>query len=263
VVRIVRVDFVTPRLTALSLPRDLWVEIPGISDHYGITHGKLNQAYLYGGPGMGYYNEPGFGPGLLARTLQQNFGVQADHYGAINMQAFVKIIDAVGGIDIYLPTDVDGTPIDDKTEDMGYFTAGQHHFTGAQALRFSRIRKRYNDFTRGDFQNMVLCALRKKVLAPDVITKTPKIIASLQNSILTDLSLEQLSQLACLLPKLDTQNIIFTSLPQEVFTPARVFSPQQKDETFILEVDNQVVRDYVSQFISGAWPDKVGESTCQ
>jgi len=263
VVRIVRVDFVTPKLTALSMPRDLWVEIPGISDHYEITHGKLNQAYFYGGPGMGYYDGPGFGPGLLARTLQLNFGAQVDHYGAVSMQAFVDIINAVGGIDIYLPTDVDGTPIDSKTENMGYFTAGQHHFNGTQALKFSRIRKRYNDFTRGDFQNMVLCALRKKVLTPEVLPKVPKIIASLQHSILTDLSLEQLSQLACLLPKLDTENIIFTGMPQETFKPGRVYSPQQKDWTYYLEVDNQVVRDYVSRFLSGEWPDQAGEPTCQ
>ncbi len=262
VIRVVRVDFVTPKLTALSFPRDLWVEIPSISDHYGITHGKLNQSYLYGGPGMGYYDGPGAGPGLLARTLQQNFGILVDHYGAVNMQAFVKIVDAVGGIDIYLPTDVDGTPIDDKTENMGYFYAGQHHFNGTQALKFSRIRKRYNDFTRGDFQNMVLCALRKKVLTPEVLPKIPKIIASLQNSLLTDLSLEQLSQLACLLPQLNRENIIFTSFPQEIFTPGRIFSPQQKDETFILEVDNQVIREYVNRFMSGTWPDKPNEPTC-
>src|SRR5574341_754911 len=154
-IRIARVDFVTPKVTVLSMPRDLWVEIPGISDHYGITHGKLNQSFLYGSPGMGYYDGPGAGPGLLARTLDLNFGLRVDHYGAVNMQTFVKIVDAVGGIDVYLPTDVDGRPIDDRTADMGYFTAGQHHFTGDEALRFSRIRKKYNDFTRMDHQNMV------------------------------------------------------------------------------------------------------------
>jgi LCP family protein required for cell wall assembly len=166
VIRIVRVDFVTPKITVLAMPRDLWVEIPDISHFYNITHGKLNQAYLYGGPGMGYYDGPGGGPGLLARTLDLNFGLRVDHYGAVNMFTFVKIVDAVGGLDIYLPTDVDGTPIDDKTEDMGYFTAGQHHFTGSEALRFARIRKRYNDFTRMDNQNMVLCALKDKVGQP-------------------------------------------------------------------------------------------------
>ncbi len=135
VIRLVRVDFVTPKVSVLSMPRDLWVEIPDIEPSHDITHGKLNQAYFYGSPGMGYYKGPGAGPGLLARTLDLNFGFRPDHYGAVDMSTFVKIVDAVGGIDLYLPTDVDGRPIDDKTEDMGYFTAGQQHFTGDEALQ--------------------------------------------------------------------------------------------------------------------------------
>lgn len=263
VIRIVRVDFTVPKITSLALPRDLWVEIPGISDHYDITHGKLNQSYLYGGPGMGYYDGPGAGPGLMARTLDLNFGIRADNYGAANMSTFVKIVDALGGIDIYLPNDVDGTPIDDKTEDMGYFYAGQHHFNGTQALKFARIRKRYNDFTRQDFQNMVLCAVQDKLTSPDVITKLPKIIASFQGQVLTDLSPGQLAQMACLLPKLERENIIFTSLPEEILTPGRIYSPQQKDETYILEYDVQEVRQYVDQFMAGTWPTQPDEPTCK
>jgi LCP family protein required for cell wall assembly len=263
VIRVARVDFVTPKVTMLSMPRDLWVEIPEISDHYDITHGKLNQAYFYGGPGQGYYDGPGGGPGLLARTLDLNFGLRADHYGAVNMQTFVKIVDAVGGIDVYLPTDIDGTPIDEKTEDMGYFYGGQNHFDGSEALRFARIRKRYNDFTRMDHQNMVLCALRKKLLSPAVLPKVPQILAAFQGSVNTDLSLEQLSQLACLLPKIDRQNLIFTSLPQEILQPGREFSPQFGKETFVMEADYNVIRDYVRQFMAGTWPSEPDEPTCE
>src|SRR6266496_5614156 len=106
IIRLVRVDFVNARVGILEVPRDLWVEIPGISDHYGITHGKLNQAYLYGNKGLGYYDGPGEGPGLLARTLNLNFGAQPDDYIAVNMHTFEAIVDAVGGLDIYLPSEV-------------------------------------------------------------------------------------------------------------------------------------------------------------
>jgi LCP family protein required for cell wall assembly len=262
VIRVMRVDFVTPKVTMLSIPRDLWVEIPGIADHYGLTHGKLNQAYFYGSPGMGYYDGPGAGPGLLARTLDLNFGLRVDHYGAVNMQTFVKIVNAVGGIDVYLPNDVDGTPIDDKTEDMGYFDAGNHHFTGDQALRFSRIRKRYNDFTRADNQNLVICALKEKITSPSVLPKIPQIISSFQGSVLTDLSPQQFAQLACLVPKLRSENLIFTGLPDEILTPGRINSPQQGDSTYILEADFDVIRDYVSQFMAGTWPSEPDEPTC-
>lgn len=262
VIRIVRVDFVNAKVSMLSMPRDLWVEIPEISNSYGITHGKLNQAYFYGGPGMGYYEGPGAGPGLLARTLDLNFGLRVDHYGAVNMQTFVKIVDAVGGIDIVLPYDVDGRPIDDKTEDMGYFTAGQHQFSGDEALRFARIRKKYNDFTRMDHQNMVICALKEKITSPSVITKIPQIIAAFQGSVLTDLSPEQISQLACLAPRLKRENLLFTSLPEEILSPGRVYSPQQKNETFVMEADFDIIRDYVERFMAGSWPTEPDEPTC-
>lgn len=262
VIRVVRVDFVTPKVTVLDLPRDLWVEIPEIEAEHGITHGKLNQAYFYGTPGMGYYEGPGQGAGLLARTLDLNFDLPVDHYGAVNMQTFVKLVDAVGGIDIYLPTDMDGTPVDDKTEDMGYFYAGQQHFNGDQALRFSRIRKRYNVFTRTSNQNMVLCALKDKVTSPAVLPRIPQIIAAFQDSILTDLSPEQLTQLACLAPKLNSENLVFTGISEDLLTPGRVYSPQQKAETFVWEADYEVLRDIISQFLAGELVSESDGATC-
>jgi LCP family protein required for cell wall assembly len=262
VIRIVRIDFITPKVTVLSIPRDLWVEIPEIEEHYGITHGKLNQAYFYGTPGMGYYDGPGAGAGLLARTLDLNFGLPVDHYGAVNMLTFVKIVDAVGGIDIYLPTDVDGTPIDDKTEDMGYFYAGQQHFTGDEALRFSRIRKRYNGFARMSNQNMVICALKDKIVSPTVLPRIPQIINAFQDSVLTDLSPEQLAQMACLVPKLDSENIVFASISEDLLTPARVYSPQQKATTFIYEADFNVIRDIIDQFLTGTLISESDGTSC-
>jgi LCP family protein required for cell wall assembly len=262
VVRIARVDFTIPKVTMLSLPRDLWVEIPDIEDHYGITHGKLNQAYLFGGPGMGYYDGPGGGPGLLARTLDLNFGLRVDHYGAVNMQTFIKIVDALGGIDIFLKQPVDGRPIDDKTDDMGYFPAGQHHLNGLQALKLSRVRKKYNDLTRADNQTLVMCALKEKITSPAVLPKIPKIISAFQGSVLTDLSLAQISQLACLAPHLERENLVFTGLPPEILKPSRIFDPHLKHETFVYDTDFDVIRDLVSQFIDGSWPTEPDEPSC-
>jgi LCP family protein required for cell wall assembly len=262
VIRVARVDFITPKVSVLSMPRDLWVEIPDIAEHYDITHGKLNQAYFYGGPGMGYYEGPGGAPGLLARTLDLNFGLRVEHYGAVNMSTFVKIVDAVGGIDLYLPEDVDGRPIDNRTADMVYFEAGQQHLTGEAALRLSRIRKKYNDFTRMDNQNMVICALKAKLTSPTVLPKIPKIIAAFQGAVLTDLSLEQIAQMACLLPHLQRENLLFTSLPGEILSPSRVYSPQQKNTTFVMEADYDVIRDYIHQFMEGTWPSEPDEPTC-
>ena len=105
------------------MPRDLYVEIPGIAAHGGITHGKLNQAYLYGNPAFGYYDGPGQGPGLLSLTMTENFGTQADHYVAVNIQAFARIIDQLGGLDINLPYTIDGRVSHSQDPDH-YFAAG-------------------------------------------------------------------------------------------------------------------------------------------
>lgn len=263
VIRIVRVDFVTPRVTVLSLPRDLWVEVPGISEHYGITHGKLNQAYFYGNPGVGYYDGPGAGPGLLARTLALNFGIIPEHYLAVNMQTFVRIVDAVGGIDLVLEEAVDGRPVDDRTEDMGYFPAGPHHFTGAEALRFSRIRKVDNVFRRDDRQNQVLCALREKVLSPQVLDDIPEILSAFQGSILTDLSLAQMGQLACLAPRVSPENLRMASLPEEMLTASRVYDPAQENTTFVWDIDYDFVRALAGDFLAGNWPPPGDGQACE
>jgi hypothetical protein len=107
-----------------------------------------------------------------------------------------------------------------------------------------------------------LCALREKILTPAVLPKIPQIVTAFQGSIQTDLSLEQISQLACLFPKIEQENIILGSIPEEILSPARVYSEELKNETFILEVDNQVIRDYFARFMDGSWPDQPEEPSC-
>jgi LCP family protein required for cell wall assembly len=262
VIRVVRVDFVTPKITALTIPRDLWVNIPEISDHYGITLGKINQAYLFGGPGMGYYDGPGGGPGLLARTLDANFGLRVDHYGAVNMQTFVKMVDAVGGVDVILPHDVDGTAVDENTEDLPYFEAGFHHLNGANALALARIRKRYGVSERVDNQTLVVCALYKKLQDPAIVLKIPELISAFAGQIQTDLSPQQISQMACLLPSLKRENVIFTSLPKEIVVESRVFDPHRNNYTYAQVADTEAVRDYVQQFLAGTWPSQPDQPSC-
>jgi polyisoprenyl-teichoic acid--peptidoglycan teichoic acid transferase len=256
VIRLVRVDFVTPRVTVFSLPRDLWVEIPDITDYYGITQGKLNQAYFYGTPGMGYYDGPGGAAGLLARTLDVNFGLRVDHYGVVNMRTFVKIVDALGGVDVHLPYDVDGRPTVDFPWDLGYYPAGQHHLDGELALNLARIRHNYNDFFRMDNQSRVICGLKAKITTPALVANIPQLTSALQGSVLTDLTPRELAQLACLAPKLKSEDLLFAGLPQEIL------STTLRHETSALEVDPQVVRDYAHQFTTGDLLDELGEQFC-
>ena len=256
VIRLVRVDFVNPKVTVLEFPRDMWVEIPDIADNLsGQDHEKLNQAYLYGNPGFGYSNDPAGGPGLLARTLMLNFGTQIDHYAAVNMRTFEKIINAVGGVDVTLPETVDGRTATD-TNDRLLFLQGTHHLNGEQALTLARIRIK-GTFSRADNQDRVLCALRNKLINPEVISDIPDLIQSFRGAVQTSLSLEELSQLACLGTQLDQQNIILTSFPESLFESDRTYDPVFKKSVFTWDVDFDILREYVQRFNSGNWPDAV------
>jgi LCP family protein required for cell wall assembly len=252
VTRLVRVDFVNARVTILEVPRDLWVEIPEISDHYDITHGKLNQSYLYGNKGLGYYNGPGEGPGLLARTLNLNFGAQPDHYIAVNMKTFEAIVDAIGGIDVYLPYDV---KVFNSQYPDGYgVEEGQHHFDGQSALWVARIRQ-YGTFSRAENQNIIMCSLRKKLLSPALVPAIPQLIEDFQRYVQTDLSPEQINQLACLATQMNGSNVVFASFPKELFKVTKTFDPQLGTTTSTLDADFKVLRSYVGQFQAGTWPD--------
>jgi len=253
VIRIVRVDFVNVKVTILEFPRDLWVEIPDIADDInGQDHEKLNQAYLYGNPGFGYYDGPGEGPGLLARTLALNFGLVPDRYIAVNMRTFEKIVDAVGGIKVDLPGGVDGRTSDDRSARL-IFPPGVQILDGKQALTLARIR---NDgvFERANHQNTVMCALQDKLTSPSVIPRIPALINSFQGAVQTDLTPEQLTQLACIGTKLKGEDITFVSFPQELFEGSRVYDPVFEGRVFVWDVDYDILRDYVNRFNIGNWP---------
>jgi len=250
VTRVVRVNFVTPSVTMLDFPRDLWVEIPYISTHLnGQDHEKLNQAYLYGNPGDGfhYWNDPSAGPGLLALTLNINFGVKVDHYIAVNMKTFTKIVDAVGGIDVTFnePVALSHDP---------NLQAGTHHLNGTEALEVARNRVD-GVFSRGDYQNIIMCALRKKLTSPQIVTQIPALINAFQNSVQTDLSPAVMAQLACLGTQLPRENITLYNFPENLFTGTRIHDPVFSKDVFIWKVDFNVLRNYVTDFQEGAWPD--------
>jgi LCP family protein required for cell wall assembly len=257
VIRLVRVDFVNPKITILEFPRDLWVEIPDIADNLnGQDHEKLNQAYLYGNHGFGYTDDPAQGPGLLARTLTLNFGTQIDHYAAVNMRTFEKIVNAVGGIDVYLPDAVDGRTADDKSDRL-VFKQGTLHLDGPRALTLARIRIE-GTFARADNQNRVLCALRDKLTSPKVITKIPQLIQSFRDAIQTDMSPAQLGQLACIGAQIEPGNVVFASFPEEYFKSTRILDPVFGKRVFIWDVEFDVLREYIAQFNAGTWPPVSG-----
>jgi LCP family protein required for cell wall assembly len=251
-IRIVRVDFTTPAVSVLDFPRDLWVEIPGIADHYGLTHGKLNQAYFYGTPGMGYYDGPGEGAGLLARTLDLNFNVQVDHYLTLQMKTLAEAVDAVGGVEITFDTGVDLNAVVGPTYPQLLFSAGTYHFNGELAVHLVTNRKP-STFQRTRYQNMLIFALRDKLLAPEMLPKMPGLALSFIGDTQTDLSLNEINQLVCVARMVTDENIRIVSFPEQLFTPSHIFDPNRHAYTYIDDADFELLRAYFAQFMNGSW----------
>lgn len=248
-IRVVRVDFLNPGLSYLAFPRDLYVEIPGIESHGGITHGKINQAYLYGNPSFGYSDIPGQGPGLLAATLEHNFGADVDHYVAINLQAFAGIVDELGGLDINLPYTVDGRAARSTDQDR-YFPAGQLHLDGYRTMLLARMRPN-GDLERLRTQNLILQAFAVRLLSPGTLAKLPALAETLYGSVQTDLGAGEISSLLCLAAQIDADGIQALNFPDEWFTGTRVRDPVLGN-TFVWEADFARMQDYVQQFEEGS-----------
>ena len=246
VMRAVRVDFQGQRVTTLEFPRDLWVQIPGIEQRLGTDHQKLNTAYAYGGG-------PEHGPSLLASTLDLNFGLKVDHYILANMTVFAEVVDTLGGLDITIPPGgINGRTNTDRSERL-VFPEGPQHLSGDQALTLARIRN-ISVFERAENQNLVLCALQKKVESPEMVLRLPAIINSFMSNIQTDLTPEQISQLACLGTQMPRSNILFAAFPRELFHAAEVYDSVLNQKVFIWDVDFDELRNYVSDFQAGTWP---------
>ncbi len=250
-IRVARIDFQTQEVTVLALPRDLWVEIPGLESR-DITVGKLNQAYFYGTKGMGYFSGSGYGSGLLAETILTNYGLRVDHYLSVNLSSFQIIIDTLGGIDVYLAQDVyrkvNGQP-------ELFLKAGSRHLTGKKAEVLARQRIEIGDFGRINNQTVILKGIATKMLTPSGIKAIPALVNQLKGNVMTDLSPDQISQLVCLAGKIDYQEeVSFETLPVALMNETMVFDPSRNINTFALVGDTAGIRSLLNDFQTGIWP---------
>lgn len=217
---VLTLDPVTKTGGVLSIPRDLWVPIPG----YSVA--RINTAHFYGQRD----NYPGGGPVLAAKTVQNNLGVPIHHYARVDFNAFVELVDRIGGIDVYVEEEIDDPkyPSHDPADPYGYaplhIEPGQHHFDGEMALKYARTRSTAgSDFDRADRQQRVMKAIFKKVtrlnMLPTLIAQAPGMWRTLQGSVETDLTLDQIIALARLASQVDLDNVSFAAIDEEYTIP--------------------------------------------
>ena len=193
------IDPVSKSAALVSLPRDMWVTIPGCTYNAGCIGGKqrINVAHAVGGPE------------LATKTVTADFGVTIQHYARVDFHGFQQMVDAVGGVVI----DVDWPVKDDEypTPDYGYmriyFGPGPQLMNGDQALEYARSRHGMNDFARAGRQQKVILSVRNRVLQLDMLSKAPELLSIAQNSISTDLSPVEMLELAKLVSQVDRDRI--------------------------------------------------------
>ena len=188
---IASIDVETNVVRLLSIPRDLWVYIPG--------HGynRVNTAELWG-----ELAKKGTGTERVKQTIHHNLGIPIHYYARVDFKGFMKIVDTVGGLDI----DV-ACPLPDIE-----LKPGLHRMDGKQALRFARSRKSTSDYDRGRRQRKVLLALWDQALTMDVIPRLPGLWVTMSDAFDTDLPLDQVLNLAYVGVQLKPQHILSTAI---------------------------------------------------
>jgi LCP family protein required for cell wall assembly len=193
------IDPVSKSAALVSLPRDMWVNIPGCTARSGCIGGqqRINVAHAVGGPD------------LAVQTVTTDFGIPIQYYARVDFRGFQQMVDAVGGVVI----DVDWPVKDDEypTADYGYmriyFGPGPQLMDGAQALEYARSRHGVNDFARAGRQQKVIVSVRNRVLQMNMLSRAPELIGIAQNSVSTNLSPVQMLGLAKLMSQIDKDRI--------------------------------------------------------
>ena len=184
---LVTVDPVAHTAGMLSIPRDLWVEIPGFE------HGRINTAYFLGET----YQLPGGGPELAMKTVENFIGVPVDFFAVIDFTAFERMIDEIGGLDMLVQEEIKICPI---SRPCKVLSPQSLHFSGADALAYARARKTSGgDFDRAQRQQQVALAVRDKILnlnmIPTLLAKAPALYQELASGLRTNLVFDQMLSL--------------------------------------------------------------------
>ncbi len=230
---VVSIDPIGKTAAALSLPRDLWVEIPG----FGVE--RINQAH-YVGEIIEY---PGGGPALAVDTVEAILGTDIHHYATVNFQAFVEVVDLMGGITLTVPEPIDDPTYPDECYGFDPFSigAGEQNLDGATALKYARTRATQNgDIARAGRQQAVVLAVRDAAVSQvgELVLKAPRFWDTMTENVATTMQLEEALQLALLLPEIPRENI-----RQGVIGDDYVFKVQNADEQFVLVPRRQAIRD--------------------
>ncbi|HLJ35610.1 MAG TPA: LCP family protein [Ktedonobacteraceae bacterium] len=234
--------------TLVSVPRDLWVQVPEGSGNYG----KINSVY----ENAAKYNnaDPVAGGDAAAQKVSLITGLDVKYWLTINFQGFKEFIDSIGGVDVYVPDSFSAhyPANDDPSINPNWitvtFTKGMMHMNGATAIEYARARYVFNnpaestDFARSARQQIIIKAALSKVKSMSTWPSMYSALSALEKTVYTNLSLADLAQFAL---KMDLNDAHHVGLSNQ-----NVLMDSSSGGQYILLPQNnnwQLIKDYVKQ----------------
>ena len=241
------VDPVTKTAGMLSIPRDMWVNIPGFG------YSRINTAWTLGEAAK----LPGGGPGLAMKTVSQFIGVPLQYYVQVDFGTFVSFINMLDGIDIYSDERLKLDPAGPGTDHFVLTCCGIRHLNGQRALAYARCRDESQGCSGGDVgrakrQQKVILAIRDKVLSPayfaKLLAQAPQLYDTFSSGIHTNMPLGDALKLAALTKDIPIEsikqgvidnnmavfaNVTLNGVPASVLRPIPDMIRVLRDEIFI------------------------------
>ncbi|MBM3126251.1 MAG: LytR family transcriptional regulator [Chloroflexi bacterium] len=200
------VDPLTKTAGMLSIPRDMWVNIPGFG------YSRINTAWTLGEAAK----LPGGGPGLATATVSQSIGVPVHYYVQVDFGTFVSFINMIGGIDVYVEERMVLDPAGPGQDHFVLKPGDFRHLTGKRALAYARCRDEKkgcsgDDVGRARRQQQVIMAIRDKVFNPSyfptLLAQAPQLYQAFSSGIHTNMSFEDSLKLAVLAKDIPMESI--------------------------------------------------------
>jgi LCP family protein required for cell wall assembly len=227
-------DPITREAGMLSIPRDLWVNIPGFE------HGRINTAHALGES----YKLPGGGPALAAKTVEEFIGVPVQYYAVVSFDAFTRMVDEIGCINIWAFEDLAIDPVGKGntiylTKDKGYC------MDGATLMAYIRSRKSEGgDVDRARRTQQAIIAIKDAVLDPSnfttLLSRAPALYQELASGINTNLSFEDAMKLVMLVRDVSTENIKTHVIDYSMSTLASVLSDDGQAMSILVPIPDKI-----------------------
>ncbi len=250
-IMIVAARYATREVGVLSVPRDLWVDIPGAKP------GRINTVYRIGNRLHG----KGGGRRLMRKIIEHEFGLRIDYTAEVDFSGFAYMVDLLGGIDVDVSCPIRDNFVSRSTKtgyESFFVNAGRHRMNGRAALGFCRSRHGRGDLDRTVRQQAVLLGFKRRAMDLDILPKLPGLFSAVKRYVATDIDLTGAIRLANLALVNDHRMI-----HGMVLQPPVVKSWRSKDGKNVLRLDRKRVKAALDSLYSKPLPGTRKKAVCK